>query len=199
MFAVTPALANTMKTIDTAGGPGVRINEALFFTYRFVPNHPIFVPSGATILLIDSSDDGHTLTLVVKSDLPKHVGDVLSCGPPGSVCFPALAAHFPQGPPPGLPTICDPNASTPCIPYVQAGTPCGTVPSCTGPYPISTPYNIDSSGNVVSGGDSVVILPGQTIQLKITAQPGTVLHYMCVFHAWMQGEIIVVGGNSGTS
>jgi plastocyanin len=43
-------------------------------------------------------------------------------------------------------------------------------------------------------GDSVVIGPkgkGGPVTFKITARPGTTLHFMCAFHAWMQGRILV--------
>ena len=41
------------------------------------------------------------------------------------------------------------------------------------------------------GGDSIVSIPGRIIPVQVTAPAGTVLHFMCVIHPWMQGEIIV--------
>jgi plastocyanin len=43
-------------------------------------------------------------------------------------------------------------------------------------------------------GDSVVIGPkgkGGPVTFKITARPGTTLHFVCAFHAWMQGRLLV--------
>jgi plastocyanin len=43
-------------------------------------------------------------------------------------------------------------------------------------------------------GDSVVIGPkgkGGPVTFKITAKPGTTLHFVCAIHAWMQGRFLV--------
>ena len=43
-------------------------------------------------------------------------------------------------------------------------------------------------------GDSVVIGPkgkGGPVTFKITARPGTTLHFVCAVHAWMQGRFLV--------
>jgi plastocyanin len=43
-------------------------------------------------------------------------------------------------------------------------------------------------------GDSVVIGPkgrGGPVTFKITARPGTTLHFVCAFHSWMQGRFLV--------
>jgi plastocyanin len=43
-------------------------------------------------------------------------------------------------------------------------------------------------------GDSVVIGPkgkGGPVTFKITAKPGTTLHFVCAFHAWMQGRFLI--------
>jgi hypothetical protein len=37
----------------------------------------------------------------------------------------------------------------------------------------------------------VIVFPEQSITMQVTAPAGTVLHFMCVIHPWMQGEIIV--------
>ena len=34
--------------------------------------------------------------------------------------------------------------------------------------------------------------PGELINLKVTAKPGTVLEFMRLLHPWMQAKIIVV-------
>ncbi len=45
-----------------------------------------------------------------------------------------------------------------------------------------------------TAGDSVVIGPkgrGRPVTFKVTAPPGTVLHFVCAFHSWMQGRFLV--------
>jgi plastocyanin len=38
---------------------------------------------------------------------------------------------------------------------------------------------------VQSGG------PHNSITIKVTAKPGTTLHFFCAVHPWMQGKIVV--------
>jgi uncharacterized cupredoxin-like copper-binding protein len=40
-------------------------------------------------------------------------------------------------------------------------------------------------------GNSWFIAPGSSVKFKISAKKGTVLHFMCVIHPWMQGTIVV--------
>jgi plastocyanin len=40
-------------------------------------------------------------------------------------------------------------------------------------------------------GDSVLWIGGQ-MRVKVTAAPGTILHYFCAVHPWMQGTIHVI-------
>lgn len=40
-------------------------------------------------------------------------------------------------------------------------------------------------------GDSLFVKPSGSVSAPVTATPGTVLHYICVFHPWMQGLINV--------
>ena len=40
-------------------------------------------------------------------------------------------------------------------------------------------------------GDSLFVKPKGTITAAVTAKPGTTLHYICIFHPWMQGVINV--------
>jgi plastocyanin len=41
-------------------------------------------------------------------------------------------------------------------------------------------------------GDSLFVRSGGSVSAPVTARAGTVLHYMCVFHPWMQGVINVI-------
>jgi plastocyanin len=40
-------------------------------------------------------------------------------------------------------------------------------------------------------GDSLIVRSGSSVSAPVTASAGTVLHYICVFHPWMQGVINV--------
>jgi hypothetical protein len=40
-------------------------------------------------------------------------------------------------------------------------------------------------------GDSMLIFEGQSIGAKVSAPPGSVLRFLCAFHPWMQGRLIV--------
>ena len=76
---------------------------------RFVPGD-ITVKSGATVTLRNKSAGGapHSLSLLVRSALPKTAADVLQC----PACGPLLAAHQ-----------ADPNTGEVKQPVVDAGQP----------------------------------------------------------------------------
>ncbi|HYU58533.1 MAG TPA: hypothetical protein VEO00_10850 [Actinomycetota bacterium] len=38
-------------------------------------------------------------------------------------------------------------------------------------------------------GDSIILLPGRSVEYTVTAPPGTALYFLCAFHPWMQGRI----------
>ena len=40
-------------------------------------------------------------------------------------------------------------------------------------------------------GDSVLVFPGETRQLPVSAPAGTNLFFLCIFHPWMQGRLNV--------
>jgi plastocyanin len=40
-------------------------------------------------------------------------------------------------------------------------------------------------------GNSWFIAPGGSVKFKVSAKKGTVLHFMCALHPWMQGRIVV--------
>jgi plastocyanin len=40
-------------------------------------------------------------------------------------------------------------------------------------------------------GDSLLVKPNGTVSAPVTAKTGTTLHYICIFHPWMQGVIKV--------
>lgn len=40
-------------------------------------------------------------------------------------------------------------------------------------------------------GDSLLAFEGQSIGAKLTASSGSVLHFLCAIHPWMQGRLVV--------
>jgi hypothetical protein len=40
-------------------------------------------------------------------------------------------------------------------------------------------------------GDSIFVRSNGSVNAPVTAPTGTVLHYICIFHPWMQGLINV--------
>jgi hypothetical protein len=50
----------------------------------------------------------------------------------------------------------------------------------------------DTPPNVNRPGDSAVVgIPGRSVDLHVTAKNGTVLHFMCLIHPWMQAKVVV--------
>jgi hypothetical protein len=50
----------------------------------------------------------------------------------------------------------------------------------------NTPPNVDRPGD--SAGVGII---GRSVNLKVTAKRGTVLHFMCLIHPWMQAKVVV--------
>jgi plastocyanin len=52
----------------------------------------------------------------------------------------------------------------------------------------------DGSAGLSETGDSIAVQSGgphNSITIKVTAKPGTTLHFFCAVHPWMQGKIVV--------
>lgn len=123
------------------------------------------IRSGGTLHIVNlaASEGPHTFTVVRKKDLPRTVAQVNNC----KVCFKYAKAHGanPQ------------SNAPPKFQYLENGV--GQ----------NTPPKVDRVG------DSGVTGPGRKgefINLKVTAKPGTVLHFMCLIHPWMQAVLKVV-------
>ena len=69
----------------------------------------------------------------------------------------------------------------PCLQFVDAH----------GGIPPTTPVvNVGRQG-LDAPGDSIFLPPNSSVSAQITAAPGSVLHYICIIHPWMQGSITV--------
>lgn len=155
------------KVVRIIGVEGFKANSRVFATFRFSPG-AIQVNQGDVVTFENLiTPDPHTISIVMESDLPTDITQVFQCGAPGTVCAAVFAAHFPNG----FGANGQPNP--PVIPFVNvAGNPSGFV-----------------QGNVQ--GNSLLVFPGQTADVTVSAESGTTFQYLCAIHAWMQGEIHV--------
>jgi plastocyanin len=69
----------------------------------------------------------------------------------------------------------------PCLQFIDAH---GGIPPTTPVVNVGRP-GLDASG------DSIFLPPNSSVSAQITAAPGSVLHYICIIHPWMQGSITV--------
>ncbi len=170
LMALTPAITSASssgKVVNIIGEEGFKANSRVFATFHFSPGH-IEVNHGSVVTFVNIvTNDMHTISIVNESDLPTSIGQVFMCGAPGTVCAAIFAAHIPKGfGPNGQP-------NPPVLTFVNVpGNPSGF-----------------AQGNVQ--GNSLLIFPGQTVDLTVSAPSGTSFHYMCAIHAWMQGDISV--------
>jgi len=106
-------------------------------------------------------DGPHTLSVVAKKDIPRTSKQILNC----KICLKLAKAHG-----------ANPNSNAPPkFNYLENGV---------GSH---TPPNLDRPG------DSAVIFPkpGYSVTMHVTAKAGTVLHFICAIHPWMQAVLKV--------
>jgi len=165
------------------------IDASASFDIGYSPN-VIYVHHGEWITIRDASQIEHTFTLVSPSVEPHTVTQINACDDlsPGTVCLNALLAHVPGGVPPSGPeptpyqNSCYAWTSPVAYQCVQDGV--GLANGTAFPA-LHTPFT------ATKGGDSIVLMPGESFMVQVTAPAGTVLHFMCIIHPWMQGEIVV--------
>jgi plastocyanin len=160
----------TDKTERIVGEEKFSPDEFFTVTYRFAPRR-IRVRQGGTITWDNQTNDGHSVSVVTREQLPRTVQDVNNC----NVCNDLLAAHFPNGfPPQGAPVL--------VLDDFKATT---------------APARFDSLGDSVIVAPPGV--PGPTrVSVVISAAPGSTLDYLCAIHPWMQGRIQVVARGDNT-
>jgi hypothetical protein len=109
----------------------------------------------------------HTFTLVQERLLPNTRKERKTCFSPGNVCMDVAVAHK-----------FNPRTEKVNQPVVTAGS-----------------KGWDTEFTSRAKGDSWYTEKlGQGFTRGVSAKPGTVLHYLCVIHPEMQGEIEVVAG-----
>jgi len=153
--------ATTIKAVTSV--PHVKINRYIQDQLRW-DKDAYSVKSGGTLHIVnDAADEGpHTFTVVAVKDEPKSALQVVNC----KVCLTLAKAHG-----------ANPNSDAPPkFPFLENGVGQKTPPSVDRP------------------GDSGVTGPGkkgESIDLKVTAKPGTKLYFMCLIHPWMQAVLTV--------
>ena len=122
------------------------------------------VRSGGTLHVVNAAaDEGpHTFTVVLAKDEPKTGLQMVHC----RICEALGKAHG-----------ANPNTDAPPkYPFLENGV------------------GQKSSPLIDRPGDSGVTGPGkkgESIDLKVTAKPGTKLNFMCLVHPWMQAVVVV--------
>ncbi len=164
----------------------VVLDQSASFNVGYSPA-VIFVRHGGFVTIKDPSQLTHTFTLVAGSVEPHNLLSILNCGAPGTICAVVALAHVPGGvppppPPPPYPNSCQAFVSPTAYQCVKGGVGLAN----GSPFPaLSTPFTL------VTGGDSIILFPGESFTVQVTAPVGTILHFMCIIHPWMQGEIVV--------
>ena len=151
----------TVKAVVTT--PTVKINRYIQDNLHW--NRDVYkVASGGTIHVVNlaASEGPHTFTIVKKSDAPKTGRQMVNC----RICNALAKAHG-----------ADPSTDAPPkYPYLEDGVGQQTPPS------------IDKPGDSAITGKGK---QGESIDLPVTAAPGTKLWMMCLIHPWMQAEVDV--------
>lgn len=163
-------LAACGVTVKAMAGEKVAINRYFQDDMHFAPG-TVRVKSGCTLTFeygTPGQTEPHTLTIVPASKLPRTTRQIDNC----QVCSLALA-HLKN---PKSPQTAGTPANPVVHPILQAGKP-------------STQKTLDGQA-----GDSIAIepVPGhESITVTVTAPAGTIMHFLCAVHPWMQGTIIV--------
>jgi hypothetical protein len=161
--AVVPATAGqapsraTIKAIDRSDFKPNRYLQVGFRWDRDVTN----IRSGGTLTIRNRTSEGHSFSLVKKSDLPRTLAGMEACFSPTGVCGRLGVAHGAIDPTTG-------EEGEPTIPLVNVG-----------------PEGFDRPG------DSIALAPRSTTRVKITAKKGARLYFLCAPHPWMQGKLVV--------
>ena len=139
--------------------------DAFFtITYRLTPRH-LDVVQGQSVTWDNQTTDGHTVSVVSPSDVPKTVDQVNNC----AICNQIVADHFPIG-------------------FRPQGQPVPFLDDCK---PDNLPAKFDGLGDSLVVPPPGQGLP-LSVSSTITAPPGTELQYICAFIPWMEGTIRVV-------
>jgi len=99
-IAAGPGIADSGTTVRTLGrGFIFKPNQLAGAAFGFAPQ-AVIVKSGEPITFVDrdqDNDEGHTVTIVNKADLPTSFAEADACFAATAPCGQALAAHDPNG------------------------------------------------------------------------------------------------------
>jgi alpha-beta hydrolase superfamily lysophospholipase len=127
--------------------------------------------------------------------LPRTVAEVNSC----KLCKAVNSVYFPHGSKSPAGVQIDGGHLTDDDSQADADTPDPAVPPGVPFTALVEDFDTAAHTNVgapATVGDSSIIAPsgqpGGSRTIVITAAPGTMLHYICTIHPWMQATIIVL-------
>jgi hypothetical protein len=173
-IAAAACLMLVVSGAAMAAGPA-RATIRSVTSFKFKPNRYIqdglrwnkdsyAVRSGGTLHVVngDGSEGPHTFTVLARRDVPKSVRTLFNC----RACNQLVRAHG-----------ADPESEAPPrFPFLENGV--GQ----------STPPNVDRPGDSGVTGSG---RKGESIDLRVTARPGTTLYFICLIHPWMQSKVEV--------
>jgi len=145
------------------------VNRYALDAMRYVPGTAT-VRSGCTLRFTFATPDQdvpHSISIVKKSELPKTAAEMQSC----KVCKEIKAEHVKDPTEPAGP-------HNPILHWiVNVGRPGLDVPG--------------DSISIFEDADKGAPPGHKSVAIRVSAPPGTVLHYICGMHPWMQGAIVV--------
>ena len=151
----------TIKAVQ--GPPKFQINRFVEDTLRW--DKDVYkVKSGGTLHIVNvAADEGpHTFTVLARKDEPRTLAKLFRC----QICEKLAKAHG-----------ANPNSNAPPkFPFLENGV--GQ----------KTPPKVDRPGDSGVTGQGK---KGESIDLTVTAPPGTKLKFICLIHPWMQAELDV--------
>ena len=190
----TASTTNQSKVVSIVGKDSFAPNAFLLNTFHFQPGL-IFVHQGQQVTFVNKTTDGHTMTLVAKADLPRNVNEVFQC----KLCKAVNGIYQPAGSHGPAGVQIDSGHLTDDDSEADADMPDPAVPPGVPFTALVEDFDTVSHSNSHAAptiGDSSIIgptgQPGASRTIVVTAPPGTVLHYFCTFHAWMQATIVVI-------
>jgi plastocyanin len=175
------------KVVHIVGQNSFQADAFFLSTYRF-DQRVIKVHQGQQVQFDNKTVEPHSITLVAAADLPRTVNQVLNnctvCNNVNNVYFPNNAQK------PAGAQIDNGKITDDTNPDADLADP--AVPSTTRLNALVEDFDTPATATTV--GDSTLIgvapKPNQRT-IVVTAAPGTVLHYFCTFHPWMQATIVV--------
>jgi hypothetical protein len=169
LAAFGPALATGSAGASASSANTVLIKGSKKSPLKFV--YPKTIVAGEDLTIenksIPKAIGPHTFSLVQESLTPETKPDRKKCFTPGHICMAIADWHG-----------------------VVGEGPVTKNPAKAGKTGWDTEGTISKKGDSWFTGET----PGTSITQKVTAAPGTTIHFMCAIHPWMHGSIEVLPG-----